>query len=754
MLTFWSAVALTMTAADPTDRPCDGGPLVGSAACDLSLTPDQRAQYIVSRLAQAEKITLMDNGAAAVPSLGIGAYQWWSEALHGVAYSPAVSFAAPTVCATSFPQVIATAASFNKTLFKMIGQAVGKEARSFYNAGHAGLTYWDPNINLIRDPRWGRGQETPGEDPWHTGDYAQAFVEGLQSPANGFIQAAACCKHYYGYDLDNINRTNRNYFDAIINDQDEADTYLPAFHDCIYNAKGVGIMCSYNSVNGVPSCANGRIMNGIARGEWNFTGYITSDCGAVSDIPNTHEYLPANLTSAAVLNAGMDSDCGDFFITNLASSLGNKTVTIQSIDTALVHLFGVQIMVGMFDPKENQGPFFNYTWAKDANTPMHQQLALEAAEQGTVLAKNTNHVFPLSLSSITSLAVIGPNANATTTMQGNYYGTAPVLVSPFAGFKTKVPNTVFVQGCDVDCGSQTGFAAATAAAGKADATVLVIGINHTVEEENLDRTFISLPGYQNDLIDAVANATNGKPLLVVVMAGGSVDFSIARDNPNVHGIMWVGYPGMYGGEALANVVFGDANPSGRFPHTQYYTNYTTTLNMLDMNWRANTASNFPGRTYRFFSGPVLYPFGYGLSYTNFSYTAGPNPAAVSLADVNNAITQAELTHAYSPRADSTILSTVKVTVENVGTRQSAVSVICFAYPPGGDGTVQNGGMPIKFFVGSEKFHLEPMGTQTPVFSLPVHALSVVNAAGVRVAVLGDWVFSFNDEARVTVSVAA
>ncbi|KAJ9455972.1 Beta-D-xylosidase 4 [Diplonema papillatum] len=749
MLALGCAVALALAAPD---RPCDAGPLVGTPACNTSMTPEQRARYIVSRLTTAEKISQSGNGAQPVPSLGLGPYQWWNVGLHGFAYAPGDDFAAPTPYATSFPQVIATAASFNKTLFKMIGQAVGREARSFYNAGHAGLTYWDPNINLIRDPRWGRGQETPGEDPAYSGDYAMGFVEGLQSPTNGFIQAAACCKHYYGYDMDQSGGKNRHNFDAIINEQDEADSYLPAFHDCIYNAKGVGIMCSYNSVNGVPSCANGRIMNGIARGEWNFTGYITSDCGAVADVPNNHHYLPANLTSAAVLEAGMDNDCGEFFNQNLATSVGNNTVTIQSIDTALVHTFGVQIMVGMFDPKENQGPFFNYTWAKDANTPMHQQLAREAAEQGTVLAKNTNHVFPLSLSSITSLAVIGPNANATTTMQGNYYGTAPFLISPLAGLTKRVPNTVFEYACDMNCASTAGFAAAAAAAGKADATVVVIGIDQTIEKEGRDRTFISLPGHQNDLIDAVANATNGKPLLVVVMAGGSLDLSIARDNPNVHGIMWVGYPGMYGGEALANVVFGDANPSGRFPHTQYYTNYTDGLDMLDMNFRANTTSNFPGRTYRFFSGPVVYPFGYGLSYANFSYTAGPNPAAVSLADVNNAITQAELTHAYSPRADSTILSTVKVTVENVGTRQSAVSVICFAYPPGGDGTLENGGMPIKFFVSSEKFHLEPMGTQTPVFSLPVHALSVVNAAGVRVAVLGDWVFSFNDEARVTVSV--
>ncbi|KAJ9457382.1 putative beta-D-xylosidase 5 [Diplonema papillatum] len=730
--------------AEAQDRPCDKGPLVGTIACDVHQTPEVRAVNIVAMLETAEKISLMDNAALSVPRLGIGAYQWWSEALHGVANSPGVNFSAPTLYATSFPQVIGTSASFNKSLWHAIGSAISTEARAFNNAGHAGLTFWTPNINLMRDPRWGRGHETPGEDPFATGIYASSFVPGMQEGEDPhYVKAATCCKHYYGYDMEASGNKTRHDFDALISVQDEADSYLPAFHSCVYNGKSLGIMCSYNAVNGVPSCANARIMNGIARGQWNFSGYITSDCGAVSDVFANHQYTSAYQTVTDVLQAGMDTDCGNYVGHFLPYALQNGTTPIDAVDDALVHLFEVQIRLGMFDPAQNQS-YLNLTWASNVNTPAHQQLALEAAQQSVVLLKNSGGVFPLSKSEVQSLAVIGPNANATSVMQANYYGVAPYLVSPLEGLSKYVPTT-YVEGCNVQCVNANGFTAAAAAAAAADAVVLVVGLSTAIEAEGLDRTSIDLPGQQKQLIQQVAAAAKG-PVLCVVMAGGSVDFSVARNLDAVQGIMWVGYPGQSGGDAIAQAVFGDINPSGRLPHTQYVGKYIDNLSMLDMSWRPNSTSNNLGRSYRFFPGPVLYTYGAGLSYTTFSYTQPESQADGSMNQsttaINAAIAKAESRFEYSPSADTPALFTLNATVANSGTRAGAVTVIVYAVPPP---QRPEYGYPIKFNVGFEKVTLSPGQSVEVSFPLPVHAISVINLAGVRIPVTGTWQYMIGDE---------
>eukprot|EP01059_Diplonema_ambulator_P010303 TRINITY_DN202_c0_g1_i2.p1 TRINITY_DN202_c0_g1~~TRINITY_DN202_c0_g1_i2.p1 ORF type:complete len:747 (+),score=228.62 TRINITY_DN202_c0_g1_i2:37-2277(+) len=725
--------------------PCTMAPLQGTAACDTSQTPSARAQYIVSQLTLDEKLGLFSNGAKSVPRLNIDAYQWWSEALHGVASSPGVSFAQPTPNATSFPQVITTAASYNKTLWGTISSAISTEARAMNNVGHAGLTFWTPNINLIRDPRWGRGHETPGEDPVTTATYAAHFVPGLQEGEDSkHLKASACCKHYYGYDMEDSDGADRHNFNAIISLQDEADTYLPAFHSCVVNGRASGMMCSYNAVNGTPSCANERIMNGFARGKWGFDGYITSDCGAVADVCNNHHYANQDDTCRDVLQAGMDSDCGGFLASYLNTSISRGVTPMSAVDTALEHLFAMQVRFGAFDPASEQ-PYLNYSYKTDLNSPAHQHLALEAARQGMVLLKNDG-TFPLDATKYPTVAVVGPNANATTTMQASYQGNAPYLISPLMGV-SKYAKTLYAEGCDTNCSNQTGFPAATEAAAQADATVLVIGISTEQERESHDRTSIALPGYQEDLVTAVLSAAKG-PVMVVVMAGGSVDFTVAKVNPLAKGIMWVGYPGQSGGEAIADVVFGAVNPSGRLPHTQYPKDYTNGLSMLDMNMRPGTSN--PGRTYRFYTGTPVYAFGSGLSYTSFSYkNAGPS-VSIDFETMTRDCAANNQNAVYSVTSNATVFGTVYVNVTNTGKLAGSDAVLAFAKAP----NAGKGGVPLKSLFAFEKVHLEPGETATVAFDLHSLDLAVADAAGKFAPVAGTWQVAIgpNDELLIPVNV--
>ena len=736
---FRTVAGVAMVASAVATRPCDQPPLKGSELCDETKSTSQRAQWIVSQLETSEKIGLFSNGASGVAAKGLPSYQWWSEALHGVGDSPGVTFDAETPCATSFPQVITTSASFNKDLWHSIGNVISTEARAMNNVGHAGLTFWTPNINLIRDPRWGRGHETPGEDPYATSMYAKYFVPGFQVGEDPkHVKASSCCKHYYAYDLENWGGVDRHHFNAIINQQDEADTYLPAFHSCVMNGKVTALMCSYNAVNGVPSCANERIMNGFARGLWGFEGYITSDCGAVNDVHTTHAYANSDDTCRDVLEAGMDSDCGTFLHGNLLKSMQDNVTTQSQVDTALEHLFAVQIRLGLFDAAYNQ-PYLQYTYKEMVNIPSHQKLALEVAQQGMVLLKNTNKAFPLSTDNIKTLAVVGPNANATNVMQGNYQGVAPYLISPVMGLSnyTKVS---YVQGCDTECASTAGFGDAVIAAREADATVIVIGISTKEEGEAHDRTIISLPGYQEQFINEVAAASKG-PVMVVVMAGGSVDFSVAKNNLNVDGIMWVGYPGQSGGSAIASVIFGDYNPGGRLPHTQYPKDYINNLSMFDMGFRPNASSNNPGRTYRFYTGTPVYAYGSGISYTTFSYRSSVSELSIRKSVLETEVGKLNAKRQYSETEDSAPLTSISITVTNTGDRAGSDVVMAFTKPP----TPGKNGYPLKSLVGFERVNLQPGQSLTLSFPVTANSVALSDMSGDFITVSGEWKFVIGPE---------
>jgi beta-glucosidase-like glycosyl hydrolase len=561
------SLCLDSGAVPPPPRPCSVAANANLPWCDSTLPTEVRLKDLVDRILPEEIVGLFSNGDGGVPSMHIPRYQWWSEALHGVGHSPGVTFSGDTPNATSFPQVITTGSTFNNTLFGMIGDAISTEARAFNNVGHAGNTFWTPNVNIFRDPRWGRGQETPGEDPTHNADYAAHFVPGMQGGvAPKYIKASSCLKHYFAYNLENWGGVDRHHFNAIVDEQDLVDTYLPPFQSGVQRGNASGLMCSYNAVNGVPSCANKPYLNGVLREKWGFDGYVTSDCGAVNDVQNNHKYTHnGDNTSFVVLDAGMDIDCGGFLGQNLGKAIADGAVTKATWGTALTNLFRVRMRVGQFDPVKAQ-PYLAYGLDK-IDTPAHQELALEAAKQGVVLLKNTAATLPLDAAAIETVAVVGPLADNGAVLLGNYEGTPPYEITVAAGVGaegvavTTVPGVPSVSSTDT-----SGIAAAVAAAKGAQATIIVAGLDQSQESEGHDRTVLTMPGAQNELIAAVAAAAKG-PVVLVLLCGGAVDVSAHVANAKIGAILWAGYPGQSGGAAIGETLFGRNNPSGKLTQT-------------------------------------------------------------------------------------------------------------------------------------------------------------------------------------------
>ncbi|KFK42187.1 hypothetical protein AALP_AA2G222800 [Arabis alpina] len=600
--------------------------------CRTDISINRRAKDLVSRLTVDEKISQLVNTAPGIPRLGIPAYEWWSEALHGVAgVGPGIRFNGTVHAATSFPQVILTAASFDPYEWFRIARVIGKEARGVYNAGQAnGMTFWAPNINIFRDPRWGRGQETPGEDPTMTGTYAVAYVRGLQGDSfdgkkilsGGHLQASACCKHFTAYDLDRWKGITRYVFNAQVSLADLAETYQPPFKKCIQEGRASGIMCAYNRVNGVPACANPNLLTHTARGLWQFNGYITSDCDAVSIIYDAQGYAKSPEDAVAdVLKAGMDVNCGSYLAKHTKSALQKKKVSESDINRALINLFSVRIRLGLLNGDPSKLTYGNIS-PKDVCSPGHQALALEAARNGIVLMKNTLKLLPFSKGSIGSLAVIGPNADIAKTLLGNYAGPPCKSVTPLDAINVYIErgyikSTIYHKGCDsVACANADAeIDQAVAIARDADRVVLIMGLDLTQEKEDFDRVDLSLPGKQRELITSIAKVAK-KPVVLVLICGGPVDVSFATNNAKIGSIIWAGYPGEAGGIALAEILFGDHNPGGRLPVTWYPQSFVN-VKMTDM--RMRSATGYPGRTYRFYKGPKVFEFGHGLSYSRYSY---------------------------------------------------------------------------------------------------------------------------------------
>ncbi|KAL6912122.1 hypothetical protein ACP4OV_000927 [Aristida adscensionis] len=708
-------------ASDPPFT-CGAGAPPNIPFCDRRLPVERRADDLVSRLTLEEKISQLGDESPAIPRLGVPAYKWWSEALHGVANAgKGIHLDGPLRAATSFPQVILTGASFNPHLWYRIGQVIGVEARAVYNNGQAeGLTFWAPNINVFRDPRWGRGQETPGEDPTVTGKYAAVFVRGVQGYAAAgavdasVLEASACCKHFTAYDLENWKGTTRFAFDAKVTAQDLADTYNPPFKSCVEDGHASGIMCSYNRVNGVPTCADYNLLSKTARKDWGFYGYITSDCDAVAIIHEVQGYAPtAEDAVAGVLKAGMDVNCGTYVQQHAASALQQGKITEQDINRALHNLFTIRMRLGLFNGNPRYNKYGNIG-ADQVCTPEHQGLALEAALDGIVLLKNDGGALPLSKPGVSSLAVVGHNANNATLLQGNYFGPPCKYVTPLQVLQGYVKDTAYVAGCaSAACNASTTIPEAVKAAAAAERVVLFMGLDQNQEREEVDRLDLTLPGQQQSLIEAVATAAK-RPVILVLLCGGPVDVSFAKTNPKIGAILWAGYPGESGGLAIAQVLFGEHNPGGRLPVTWYPQEFTRVA-MTDMRMRADPATGYPGRTYRFYKGPTVYNFGYGLSYSKYSYRFvgnGTAPRAVARVDGLKALettaTAAAAVASYDveeigAEACERMAFPAVVRVENEGPMDGRHPVLLFLrWPNATDG---GGGRPARQLIGFESVHL-------------------------------------------------
>ncbi|MBX3085924.1 MAG: glycoside hydrolase family 3 C-terminal domain-containing protein [Anaerolineae bacterium] len=602
----------------------------GSAATSersLYLDPTKpakdRVDDLVSQMTLDEKIAQMGSHAPAIDRLGVPAYNWWNEALHGIGRAG---------IATVFPQAIGLASTWNVDLIHRMASAISDEGRAKHHEAlrkgihdiYTGLTFWSPNINIFRDPRWGRGQETYGEDPYLTGQIGLRFVRGLQGDDPNYLKLVATPKHFAAHSGP---EAVRHSFNAVVSPTDLQMTYLPAFKTCITEGKAFSIMGAYNRLNGEACCASPTLLGKILREEWGFEGYVVADCGALSDIYQNHFVVKtaAEAAALAVLN-GCDLDCcGEFRIPctypDLKDAVEQGLLTEADIERSVKRLFTARFRLGMFDPPETV-PYAQIPYSV-VDSPEHRALALEVAQQSLVLLKNQDQLLPLDKSKLRSIAVIGPNADNTLVLTGNYMGTPSEPVSVLAGIKALVePDTEvrYARGCAILDGAKNGFAEAVDAATNAQIAIMVMGLSQQVEGEEGqmegnppgisslgDRKLtLNIPPVQQALLEAVY--ATGTPIVLVLINGSMVAINWADEH--ISAILEAWYPGQAGGTAVANALFGAYNPGGRLPVTFYRS--TKDLPKFENYQMEN-------RTYRYFSGDPLYAFGYGLSYTTFAY---------------------------------------------------------------------------------------------------------------------------------------
>ncbi|KAK6859946.1 glycoside hydrolase family 3 protein [Apiospora arundinis] len=759
-----AGIVLLAVSASARDFPnCQSGPLSTNKICNATLSPWARASALVAEFTVQEKIANSGDKSPGVQRLGLPAYEWWQEALHGVAGSPGVSFAANGnfSYATSFPQPITMGAAFDLPLIRSVADVISTEARAFSNAGRTGLNFWTPNINPYRDPRWGRGQEVPSEDAYFASQYINVLIPGLQgggpshSPDNPYYKLVATCKHYAGYDIENWQGNQRYGFNAVISRQDLQDYYLAPFRACARDADAQSFMCSYNAVNGVPTCADPWLLQDVLRDQYGFSTstsaaapdgkargtaaedeegdrWVTSDCDAIKNVWNDHHYGASAAGAAALsLNAGTDLDCGDFWPQNLAAALRGNLTTEAVLDKSLVRRYASMVRLGWFDASTNQ-PYRRLSWA-DVATPEAKELALRAAVEGIVLLQNKGNTLPLGTAP-KKVAVIGPLGSATTQLQGNYFGRAQSVTSVVAAFKGAGWSVTAVQGTSIAGSSTSGFAAAVSAAQAADVIVYVGGIDNSQESESRDRNAITWPGQQLALINrlAVAKGETKKPL-VVVQLGTMVDSSsLVSGNGTVDALVWAGYPGQSGGQAVVDILLGTSAPAGRLPVTQYPASFVDQVKMTNMNLRPRTGN--PGQTYKWYNGTTVFPFAHGLHYTTFNATfsnATSLPTTFSTSDLTSAIHfNATGPPGSGNYPDLAPFATVGVTVANTGSGSTNVTsdYVVLLFARGGEyGPAPH---PNKSLVGFARAHaVAPGATAEVALPLTLGALARGDAAG-------------------------
>ena len=581
-------------------------------------TARKKAEKLVARMTAEEKMSQLRYDAPAIERLGIHEYNWWNEACHGVAR---------TGVATVFPQSIGMAASFHPTLVKEVADAVSTEGRAKYNQSVAfgdrgifkGLTYWAPNINIFRDPRWGRGQETCGEDPFLTAEIGTAFIKGLQGDGD-FYKATACAKHFA---VHSGPEKLRHSFNAEASPKEMEETYLPAFRKAV-EAGVAGVMGAYNRTNGEPCCASETLIRNILRERWGFEGYFVSDCGAITDIYKGHKTAGSLPEAAAMaLNAGCELNCGDAY-RHLIDAYEEDLITEETITEAAVRLFTIRVLLGEFEEKR---PYADIPYSV-VSSAKHRELNLRAAEEIIVLLENRDAFLPLDKTKKQKIAVVGPNAMSLTVLEGNYHGHSAEYITVADGIRRVFEGSeiIVADGSPIyqeDGKSWDGFYNLTsegaAAAKAADVTVLCLGLNRDIEGEDLgydndftdygDRKTMRLPKCQQELAEAVCDVCEN--VVVVVMCGSCADLG-EKVRAHAKAVLHAWYPGALGGLALARALAGEFSPSGKLPVT-FYREENTLPPIENYGMR--------GRTYRFMEETPLYPFGYGLSYTTFTYGA-------------------------------------------------------------------------------------------------------------------------------------
>ena len=579
----------------------------------------KRARALVEQMTLEEKVAQTLYNAPAVERLGIKAYNWWNEALHGVARAGV---------ATVFPQAIGLAATFDEDFIEEIADAISTEGRAKFNMQQAsedtdiykGLTFWSPNVNIFRDPRWGRGHETFGEDPYLTSRLGVRFVMGLQGHDENYLKSAACAKHFA---VHSGPEGVRHSFDARASKQDMYETYLPAFKACVQEGHVEAVMGAYNRTNGVPCCGSRELLIDILRKEWGFQGHVVSDCWAIKDFHEGHgvTYTPLESVSMA-MNNGCDLNCGNLFY-YLEQAVKEGRVEESRLDEALTNLFTTRLKLGVLDEKmENPYDKISYSVVDDASM---QKLNREAAARCVVLLKNEDDLLPLKKSDIRTIAVIGPNANNRKALVGNYEGTASRYWTVAEGIQEYLGDDVrvlFSEGCHLYHDRVEGLGMAKDRMSEvkgicdlSDVIVVCLGLDASLEGEegdtgnqygSGDKEDLLLPGLQEAVLKTAYES--GKPVILVLLSGSALAVDWAQEH--IPAVLQGWYPGAQGGRAIAEILFGERCPEGKLPITFYH---------ADEKLPEFTDYNMEGRTYRYMKGEALYPFGYGLSYTDFEY---------------------------------------------------------------------------------------------------------------------------------------
>ena len=646
----------------------------------------ERIDNLLSLLTLEEKISLLGYEARGVPRLGIPAYNWWNEGLHGVARAGE---------ATIFPQAIGLAATFNDSLMLQVSDVISTEARAKYNLAaqskksiwYMGLTFWSPNINIFRDPRWGRGQETYGEDPFLTSSMGVAFVKGLQGNDSRYLKASACAKHFA---VHSGPEANRHTFNAVVDEKDLRETYLYAFEKLV-NAGVESVMCAYNRLNDEPCCTSSTLLGKILYDEWKFKGHLVTDCGALNDIYSRHKVMKDGVeVAAAAVKAGVSIDCSNVLQNDLMKAIERKLITAQDINRALTPALQTQFKLGFFDSPERI-PFHTLK-GEDIHTSSSIALTRQAARESMVLLKNSNNLLPLKKGLYNTMLVTGTNSVSADALFGNYHGMSSNLVTFAEGITKAAGPGVGVQ---YDLGSDyndtTRFGGLWVSE-NSDLTIAVIGLTPVLEGEEGD-AFLAPHGGDKVTLDLPAahvafmralRQRHKKPIVAVVTCGSPVNLAAIESCADAIILAW--YPGEQGGTALADIIFGAVSPAGRLPVTFY-----SSLKELP----EYDSYKMQGRTYRYFNGKVQYPFGYGLSYSTFKYESG-----------------AGLKKSYA----KTDTLNISLLIKNTGTIDADEVVQAYIkYPPGER-------MPLKELKAFKRIHVPAGKEKTVMLSIPVSEL--------------------------------